>query len=53
MGEIKEELAVTLDVGEAFMDAVCGYPDMTVDLALFYANIREGVPQKLENNDIR
>lgn len=52
-GETKEELAVTLDVGEAFMDAVHEYPDLTVDLALFHANIREGVPQKLENNDIR
>ena len=29
------------------------YPDLTVHLTLFHATIREGVPQKLEHNDIR
>ena len=29
------------------------YPDLTVHLTLFHAAIREGVPQKLEHNDIR
>ena len=51
--ECQEELAVTLDVGEVFMDVVHEYPDLTVHLTLFHALIRKGTPQKLEHNDIR
>lgn len=51
--ECQEELAVTLEVGEVFMDVTHEYPDLTVHLILFNAAIREGVPQKLEHNDIR
>ena len=51
--ECWEELAVTLDVGAVFMDVTHEYPDLTVHLTLFHAAIREGVPQKLEHNDIR
>ena len=51
--ECREELAVTLDVGDVFMDVTHEYPDLTVHLTLFHATIREGVPQKLEHNDIR
>ena len=51
--ECQEELAVTLDVGEVFMDVTHEYPDLIVHLTLFHATIREGVPQKLEHNDIR
>ena len=51
--ECQEELAVTLDVGEVFMDVVHEYPDLTVHLTLFNASIRKGTPQKLEHNDIR
>ena len=51
--ECQEELAVTLSVGEMFMDVIHEYPDITVHLTLFNATIAEGVPQKLEHNDIR
>ena len=51
--ECREELAVTLSVGDVFMDVVHEYPDITVHLTLFNAAIAEGVPQKLEHNDIR
>ena len=51
--ECREELGVTLEVGEAFMDVIHAYPDLTVHLTLFNASIREGRPQKLEHNDIR
>ena len=50
--ECQEELVVTLDVGEVFMDVIHEYPDLTVHLTLFHAVIREGDPQKLEHNDI-
>lgn len=51
--ECREELAVILSVGDVFMDVVHAYPDITVHLVLFHATIAEGVPQKLEHNDIR
>lgn len=50
--ECKEELAVTLAVGDEFMDVVHEYPDITVHLTLFNATIADGTPQKLEHNDI-
>mgnify|MGYP000083299086 FL=1 len=51
--ECQEELAIRLDVGEVFMDVIHEYPDLTVHLTLFHATIQEGIPQKLEHNDIR
>ena len=51
--ECREELAVTVSVGAVFMDVLHEYPDLTVHLTLFHATIAEGVPQKLEHNDIR
>ena len=51
--ECQEELAITLNVGEIFMDVTREYPDLTVHLTLFHATIREGIPLKLEHNDIR
>ena len=51
--ECREELAVTVSVGEVFMDVIHEYPDLTVHLTLFHASIAEGVPQKIEHNDIR
>ena len=51
--ECREELAVTLSVGDVFMDVVHEYPDLMVHLTLFNATIAEGVPQKLEHNDIK
>ena len=50
--ECQEELAVTLDVDEVFMDVIHEYPDLTVHLTLFHSTIKEGTPQKLEHNDI-
>jgi len=46
-------LAITLSVGDVFMDVMHKYPGITVHLTLFNASIAEGTPQKLENNDIR
>ena len=51
--ECQEELAVTLSVGDVFMDVVHEYPDITVHLTLFNATIEKGTPQKLEHNDIQ
>ena len=51
--ECQEELGITIAVGEIFMEVTHVYPDLTVHLTLFHATIAEGVPQKLEHNDIR
>lgn len=51
--ECREELAVELAVGQEFMSVVHEYPDLTVRLTLFCATIAQGLPQKLEHNDIR
>jgi 8-oxo-dGTP diphosphatase len=51
--ECREELAVTLSVGDVFMDVIHEYPDIIVHLTLFNATISEGEPQKLEHNDIQ
>ena len=51
--ECREELAVTVSVGEVFMEVVHEYPDITVRLTLFHASIATGQPQKLEHNDIQ
>ena len=50
--ECREELAITISVGDVFMDVVHEYPDLTVHLTLFNAIIADGAPQKLEHNDI-
>ena len=51
--ECQEELAITLAVGTEFMDVVHEYPDITVHLTLFNSTIAEGIPQRVEHNDIR
>lgn len=51
--ECQEELAVTVSVGDLFMEVTHEYPDITVHLTLFNAVIGEGTPQKLEHNDIQ
>ena len=53
MRECREELGIELKVGDIFTEVVHEYPDITVHLTLFNASIAEGVPQKLEHNDIR
>lgn len=51
--ECREELAVTVSVGEIFAEVTHEYPDLTVHLTLFHAAIAEGTPQMREHNDIR
>ena len=50
--ECREELGVTIAVGDVFMDVVHEYPDITVHLTLFHASIAEGTIQLLEHNAV-
>lgn len=47
--ECREELDIGLYVGSPFMTVLHEYPDMTVELTLFSARIREGEPKLLEH----
>ena len=51
--ECREELNVTITVGDLFMEVTHVYPDLTVHLSLFRAVISEGVPKLLEHCDMR
>lgn len=51
--ECREELAVTVAVGDVFTDVTHVYPDLTVHLTLFNAVIADGTPQLIEHNAIR
>ena len=51
--ECREELDVTVAVEDVFMEVTHEFPDLTVLLTLFHAKIVDGVPKKLEHNDIR
>ena len=51
--ECREELDILLKVKDIFMELTHEYPDITVHLSLFNAEILEGEPKKLEHNDIR
>ena len=51
--ECREELNITLSVGDVFTEVVHEYPDITVHLTLFNVEISEGVPELLEHNDLK
>ena len=45
--ECREELGVTVSVGNVYMELTHDYPDLTIHLTLFHAEITDGVPQLL------
>ena len=51
--ECREELDITVEPRDVFLELVHAYPDLTVRLTLFNAVIAEGTPRALEHNDIR
>ena len=51
--ECREELDITVEPRDIFMEVIHEYPDLTVRLTLFNAVIAQGVPKALEHNDIR
>lgn len=48
--ECREELGITVSVGDVFMEVEHTYPDITVHLTLYKAQIARGAPQLLEHN---
>lgn len=51
--ECREELGITVHPLSIFTEVDHVYPDITIHLTLFEAQITEGEPQMLEHNDIR
>lgn len=51
--ECREEIGVTVRVGGIFAEVDHEYPDITIHLTLFNAEIARGEVQMLEHNDIR
>jgi len=51
--EFQEELGVTLQPLDIFMEVTHEYPDMTVHMTLYNAVIASGQLQKLEHNDLK
>ena len=51
--ECREELDVMVVPGEIFMEVTHEYPDLTVHLTLFHAQLPEGEPKALEHNALR
>ena len=51
--ECREELGITVLVGDIFMEVIHEYPDLTVHLILYSATIEDGTIQLLEHNDAR
>ena len=51
--ECREELDVTVKVNEPFCEIVHTYPDITIHLTVFNAEIEKGIPKLLEHVDLR
>ena len=51
--ECREELDITVCVGDIFTQVVHEYPDILIRLTLFHCTIAQGVPKLLEHHDLK
>ena len=51
--ECREELDITVSVGEIFTQVIHEYPDILIRLTLFHCTIAEGTPKLLEHEDLK
>ena len=51
--ECREELDITVSVGEIFTQVIHEYPDIHIRLTLFHCTIAEGEPKLLEHHDLK
>lgn len=51
--ECREELGITVSVGDLFLELTHCYPDLTIHLTVFHTAIADGEPQLLEHQDLR
>lgn len=48
--ECREELGITVNVGDIYTQVIHEYPDIVIRLTLFHCTIAEGTPRLLEHN---
>ena len=51
--ECREELDITVSVGDIFTQVIHEYPDIHIRLTLFNCTIADGAPKLLEHNDLK
>lgn len=51
--ECREELDITVSVGDIFTQVVHEYPDILIRLTLFHCTIAAGTPKLLEHHDLK
>ena len=51
--ECREELDITVSVGDIFTQVVHEYPDILIRLTLFNCTVAQGTPKLLEHNDLK
>jgi len=51
--ECREELDITVSVGDMFTQVIHDYPDILIRLTLFHCTIAEGTPKLLEHQDLQ
>ena len=51
--ECREELDITVAVGDIFTQVIHEYPDILIRLTLFNCTIAQGTPTLLEHNDLK
>lgn len=51
--ECREELDITVSVGDIFTQVIHEYPDILIRLTLFQCTIAAGEPKLLEHNDLK
>lgn len=51
--ECREELDITVKVGDIFTQVIHEYPDILIRLTLFHCSIASGTPTLLEHNDLK
>lgn len=51
--ECREELDITVSIGEIFTQVLHEYPDIHIRLTLFNCTVAEGTPKLLEHHDLQ
>ena len=51
--ECREELDITVSVGDIFTQVIHEYPDIHIRLTLFHCAITQGTPKLLEHHDLK
>ena len=50
--ECREELDISVDCGEIYLQVLHEYPDISIRLTLFHCTIASGTPKLLEHEDL-